>query len=50
MEYSFYGDDQKVVCDGEGNISFDATGFMAGDTPDMIKYIIENAAAWAPTK
>ena len=43
MEYSFYGDDQQVVCDAEGNISFDKTGFMANDTPDMIAYIIENA-------
>lgn len=46
MEFSFYGDDQQVVCDGEGNISFDKTGFMANDTPDMIAYIIENAV-WA---
>ena len=46
MEYSFYGDDQQVVCDAEGNISFDKTGFMANDTPDMVAYIIENAV-WA---
>ena len=46
MEFSFYGDDQQVVCDAEGNISFDKTGFMANDTPDMIAYIIENAV-WA---
>ncbi len=46
MEYSFYGDDQQVVCDAEGNISFGKTGFMANDTPDMIAYIIENAV-WA---
>ena len=46
MEYSFYGDDQQVVCDAEGNVSFDKTGFMANDTPDMVSYIIENAV-WA---
>ena len=46
MEYSFYGDDQQVVCDAEGNVSFDKTGFMANDTPDMVAYIIENAV-WA---
>ncbi len=43
LEYSFYGDDQQVVCDKEGNVSADKTGFMANDTPDMIAYIIENA-------
>ena len=46
MEFSFYGDDQQVVCDADGNISFDKTGFMANDTPDMVAYIIENAV-WA---
>ena len=46
MEYSFYGDDQQVVCDAEGTVSFDKTGFMANDTPDMVAYIIENAV-WA---
>ena len=46
LEYSFYGDDQQVICDGEGNVSFDKTGFMANDTPDMVAYIIENAV-WA---
>ena len=47
LEYSFYGDDQQVICDKEGNVSFDKTGFMGGDTPDMIAYILENAV-WAP--
>ena len=43
LEYSFYGDDQQVICDKEGNVSFDKTGFMSGDTPAMIAYILENA-------
>ena len=46
LEYSFYGDDQQVICDAEGNVSFDKTGFMGNDTPDMVAYIIENAV-WA---
>ena len=46
LEYSFYGDDQQVICDAEGNVSFDKTGFMANDTPNMVAYIIENAV-WA---
>ena len=47
MEYSFYGDDQKVICDAEGTVSFDKTGFMANDTPAMIAAILE-ADIWAP--
>ena len=47
MEYSFYGDDQQVICDAEGNVSFDKTGFMANDTPAMIAAILE-ADIWAP--
>lgn len=50
LEYSFYGDDQQViwqVVDGEGKVTFDKTGFMGGDTPDMIAYILENATVWA---
>ena len=31
MEYSFYGDDQKVVCNAAGEVSYDKTGFMGGD-------------------
>lgn len=46
LEYSFYGDDQQVVCNAAGEVSFDKTGFMGNDTPDMISYIIENAV-WA---
>lgn len=50
LEYSFYGDDQQViwqVVDGEGKVAFDKTGFMGGDAPDMIAYILENATVWA---
>ncbi len=47
LEYSFYGDDQQVICDAEGNVSFDKTGFMGNDTPDMLAYILENAEVWA---
>ena len=50
LEYSFYGDDQQViwqVVDGEGKVTFDKTGFMGGDAPDMIAYILENATVWA---
>jgi hypothetical protein len=43
LEYSFYGDDQLVICDHDGNVSEDKTGFMAGTTPDMIQYIQANA-------
>ena len=46
LEYSFYGDDQQVICDKEGKVSFDKTGFMGNDTPAMIAYILENAV-WA---
>ena len=46
LEYSFYGDDQLVICDAEGNVSYDKTGFMGGDTPDMVAYVLENAV-WA---
>ena len=46
LQYSFYGDDQQVVCDKEGKVSFDKTGFMANDTPAMIAFILENAV-WA---
>lgn len=41
MEYSFYGDDQKCICDGEGNISFDATGFTGRITPGMLAQALE---------
>ena len=47
MEYSFYGDDQKVICDAEGVCSYDATGFMGNDTPAMLAAILE-ANIWAP--
>lgn len=43
IEFSFYGDDQLVICDNEGNVSKDKTGFMADDTPTIIAYIKENA-------
>ena len=46
LEFSFYGDDQKVVCNREGEVSFDKTGFMAGDTPAMMAFLLENAV-WA---
>ena len=43
MEFSFYGDDQMVVCDHDGNVSEDKTGFMTNDAPTILKYIQENA-------
>ena len=46
LEFSFYGDDQKVVCNRDGEVSFDKTGFMAGDTPAMMAFLLENAV-WA---
>lgn len=46
MEFSFYGDDQKVVCNKEGEVSEDKTGFMTGDAPAMIAFVLENAV-WA---
>lgn len=39
MEYSFYGDDQEVICDHDGKVSFDKTGFMEGPTPGIVKAI-----------
>ncbi len=43
LEYAFFGDDQLVVCDNSGNISYDKSGFMADTTPGMLKHIQENA-------
>lgn len=43
MEFNFYGDDQMVVCDHEGHVLSDKTGFMGNDAPVILAYIQENA-------
>ncbi len=47
FNYSFYGDEQATICDAEGNISFDKSGFMAGDTPGILS-TAKKVGSWAP--
>ncbi len=45
----FYGDEQVVVVDGDGNVTEDKTGFMETDGPLIVK-AAEDTNLWAATK
>ena len=49
-ETGFYGDDQMVICDQDGNVLSDKTGFMGGDAPMILAYIQERAILFHTSK
>ncbi len=49
IQCMFYGDEQVVVVDKDGNVTEDKTGFMQTDGP-LIVNAAEEANLWAATK